>query len=170
MGGGNSPHLGPPIGQLRGAEQRGRSSPRWQQMAEHAVTNVAAKGGGKTLPESGQKDKDSYQDVDQGVLPHPHAQRSPRWSCGPLIMVSPSPPPLPQFLSGLLQLCLHPLSSVPVQIHQQLCLCHLEMPHLGDRGQCVGLGTAVEPHPLSPVSFSPARCGQGASGQGPPGS
>lgn len=42
---------GPPIGQLRGAEQRGGSSPRRQQMADHTVTSMAAKvGGGKTLP------------------------------------------------------------------------------------------------------------------------
>lgn len=103
-------------------------SPTWQQRV-----------GVRHPQESGQKDEHSHQDVDQGVLPHLHAQRSPRWRCGSLIMVSPSPPPLPQFLSGLLQLCLHPLSSVPVQIHQQLCLCHLEMPHLGDRGHPISL-------------------------------
>lgn len=148
-----------------GSKWQNMLSPTWQPRV-----------GVRHSQESGQKDEDSHHDVDQGVLPHPHAQRSLRWRCGPPTMASPSPPHLPQFLSGLLQLCLQPPSSVPVQVHQQLCLCHLEPPHLGDRGhplvppQCVGLGTAVEPHPPSPVPFSPVRCGRGASGQGPPGS
>lgn len=80
----------------------------------------------------------------------------------PLAWRSPLLPPLPQLLSGLLQLRLCPPSSVPVRVQQQLRLCQLEPPHLGDVGhplvpsQRVGLGTAEERHRLSPVFSSPA--------------
>ncbi|XP_039944271.1 proline-rich protein 36-like [Hirundo rustica] len=52
-----------------------------------------------------------------------------------------------ELISGLLQLRLCPPSSVPVQLRQQLPLCHLELPHLGDGGHPLAPSRLVEPRP-----------------------